>query len=199
MENLFKQICQFASDIYIADYTEYSKTHDVSPLPGGVYVTNTLPPHILSLHIENPRSLQVKVANFEENMDVFTLPDGSRVQQCECALWPETNQPSKWVMLTEMKYPKEKNAKSNIIQCYSKLTSTYQYLHDVKGVLHDEDQHYLVICLPAFPNRVPFESFILTPYKLTELRKKRIHVVGDTDFSIIDETHIKCLRKYHKV
>ena len=43
------------------------------------------------------------------------------------------------------------------------------------------------------------ESFILTPYKLTELRKKRIHVVGDTDFSIIDETHIKCLRKYHKV
>ena len=55
MENLFKQICQFASDIYIADYTEYSKTHDVSPLPGGVYVTNKLPPHIPSLHIEDPR------------------------------------------------------------------------------------------------------------------------------------------------
>lgn len=198
MDKLFKQILQFKSDIYIADYTEYSKAHNVSPLPNGVYITDTLPPHISSLHIENPNLFQVKAANFEENMDVFTLPDGSKVQQCECALWPEVRKSSKWIMLIEMKYPLEKNVKSNIAQCYSKLNTTYHYLHDVKGVLLDEDQHYFVISLPEFPSKVPFESFILSPPKLTELRRKHIHIVGDTDFSIIDDTHIKCMRKYHQ-
>ena len=82
MRDVFPHIENHNSDIYIADYTEYSKTHDTSV--SGVKILANKPGELEVFHLKNKKGISIDAVNFEENQSVLKDEQGKVVKQCEC-------------------------------------------------------------------------------------------------------------------
>ena len=82
MNSLFSHINSFSSDLYIVDYTEYSKTHNTPFM--GVTISDVKPDLIEAFYLKNKHGVFFDAINFEENKAALRNKDGKVVKQCEC-------------------------------------------------------------------------------------------------------------------
>ena len=87
MNSLFSHINSFSSDLYIVDYTEYSKTHNTPFM--GVTISDVKPDLIEAFYLKNKHGVFFDAINFEENKAALRNKDGKVVKQCECASLPK--------------------------------------------------------------------------------------------------------------
>lgn len=181
----FKHISIHCSDVYIVDYTHQTKNLRIKR---GVELHERKPVDIEGLFVENLQQIRFRFVNFEKNL---LFLDGLLIEQCECMCISEGNlEENKWLMLAELKYCEEKNAKPNLSKAYKQLMSTFNYLKS-KQFIDKSHKTYLIISLPRQSN-APFENFIFTPSQLAEMRKRdNIILRGVNKVSIVNSNKLK--------
>ena len=101
MRDVCPHIENHNSDIYIADYTEYSKTHDTSV--SGVKILANKPGELEVFHLKNKKGISIDAVNFEENQSVLKDEQGKVVKQCECMCASSGAKKQGMVILTRTK------------------------------------------------------------------------------------------------
>lgn len=162
IEQFFAQTGRHTGDIYVADYTQYSKEH--SDCPNGVVISDDKPDDIDSLAFYNPNNVPVISVNFEENEPFFRTGEKNHTHSsCECMLVSDPDTAKKrWLALVELKYCKaaDRNITSNFENAISQLESTFLYLRDTKNVFSkDEYRYFWVVSLPEHSDKAPFSAF----------------------------------------
>lgn len=190
---VFDQSTRFESEVYIGDYTEYVKTHADCGY-NSVVMKNIPLPYIASLHINNPMHIPMIGVNFEENLDVFRLGDGTTVSNCECMLVSDKSNRKGWQLLAELKYcgGSQLAVQRNLEKAFSQLESTYLYLRDVKHVFgQGEFGCAWVVSLPEHDDLVPFSSFLSEPEVLLEYKDRYgVDVFTDNNLKVVSHEHI---------
>ena len=165
MENIFSNIRHHSGDVYVADYTQYAKSHPESPMKG-VTISDVRPPLIGSLAFENPNAVRLMSVNFEENQYFFRpIGEHRTVSNCECMLVSEDGAKKRWIVLAELKYCKgeDRNIASNFSKALSQLEETFLYLVDEKKIFATSDyRFYWVVSIPEHSEKAPFSAFFLS-------------------------------------
>lgn len=194
MNDLFLHISRFSSDLYIADYTEYSKTNEAPSV--GVCMSVVKPP-IEAFYLKNKNEITFDTINFEENKSVFRNKSGRTVQQCECMCLSSKAKNKGWLFLLELKYCREKNVATNAKYALEQLEHTYFFLRDEKNII-DRAKHrvYWIISVPDHSNKAPFDAFILSQeQKLDYKLNLGIIILGENEVEILNEGYIRVCRK----
>lgn len=168
MRNSFAKTQYHVSDVYVADYTQFSASH--SEFAGrGVAICDEKPDKIESLWFKNPNSIGILSVNFEENQSVFRPENKKTVPNCECMLVSERGNQKKWLALVELKYCKgaDRNISTNFMNALNQLEETFVYLRDEKGILDNKQYRYFwVISMPEHSDKIPFSAFALSQDEL---------------------------------
>lgn len=142
---------KYSSTVYVADFTNYnSQNAHAKAEHSGVYISETPSDIIGSFELSNPRSLDFRAVNFEENKALFK-DSFKTITQCECLFEALRHDHGKkhWAMLLELKYCLGKNVYTHVRDALVQIRNTYIYLCDVKGVLNPNDLNlYWVISTP---------------------------------------------------
>lgn len=161
----------FNDDIFVGDYTEYSK---LNPQYANVGVVFSEQPFdkLNSLHIINHRHIPIGAINFEEYEDILKDNQGNLVKQCEGLCFAERAKKYGFVLLIEMKYCLEKNIERNVDEAKYQLEKSLIYLRDTKHIIEKKDRIYWVISIPDHSACEPFNSFIYSQSDLLELQDR---------------------------
>lgn len=118
IESTFNDVMVCHGDIWIADYTEKTKTF---PKEERKRVTIQEKPFddIASFHLQNKEGIDILAVNFERNKSFF--PQG--VHDCECLCRPK-DVGKGWLLLCELKYCKFDNICDNANKAYIQLIDT---------------------------------------------------------------------------
>lgn len=162
MEQFFSKTRQHTGDVYVADYTQYSKDHPTCMK--GVEISDEKPDDIESLAFLNPNNVPVVSVNFEENEQFFRTGDNKQIHSsCECMLVSaQCSARKRWLALVELKYCKsaDRNIASNFEDAISQLETTFIYLKDTKNVFsQDEYRYFWVVSMPEHSEKAPFSAF----------------------------------------
>ena len=175
IEKLFSKVQTIAGDIYVADYTESTKSLSKEEQKG-VVIQDTVFHDISSFHLMNPSNVDLLAVNFESNKKFF--PDG--VHDCECMIRPKEVGKG-WLLLCELKYCKYDNICQNADKAYKQLIDTWNLLESKR--LYDK-KHCKVFLNISFPDhdyslQPPFMEFIGTQdEQLDYLKKHKLHLWG---------------------
>lgn len=162
MEQFFSKTRQHTGDVYVADYTQYSKDHPT--YMKGVEISDEKPDDIESLAFLNPNNVPVVSVNFEENKQFFRTGDNNQIHSsCECMLVSaQCSARKRWLALVELKYCKsaDRNIASNFEDAISQLETTFIYLKVTKNVFsQDEYRYFWVVSMPEHSEKAPFSAF----------------------------------------
>lgn len=161
----------FNGDIYVGDYTEYSKNNPEYAGVGVVYAGEPLQ-DLNALHIINAREIPVATVNFEDCANLLKDEDGKQVKQCEGMCFAVRARRHGWVLLIELKYCLEKNVGSNVDDAVFQLEQSLNYLRNTKAVIEKKDRVYWVVSVPDHSEIEPFNSFMYSQDDLLELQER---------------------------
>lgn len=176
LKKVFGKVLEFSSDIYVADYTNKTKS------ARGVEIKDEPFEDIKSFHLHNEHKISLIAVNFEEkeNKSIFSSGD----ENCECLIRVKDCHKG-WVLLCELKYCKEKNIVENTDKAYRQLKSTWDILVNEKIITKKRVKSYFNI---SIPEQVPFSSFSISQNdKLKWLRENKITLLGYNDVLVINE------------
>ena len=103
IESTFNDVMVCHGDIWIADYTEKTKTFPKEERKG-VTIQEKPFDDIASFHLQNKEGIDILAVNFERNKSFF--PQG--VHDCECMCRPK-DVGKGWLLLCELRYCKFDN------------------------------------------------------------------------------------------
>lgn len=162
------------SDILVVDYTEYCKStpYDTTPSRGVCFIEN--PDERLGVFcILNPNHVSYKAINLEETKTLVTDNAGNSVKQCECICEAYRRAGRRWILLLELKYCKEENISSNMLEALDKLEKCYDFLNNEKDFFKSNLYRvYLCASHPEHETIEPFGRFICNQDKLLRLKDK---------------------------
>ncbi len=160
-------IQSFSDDIYVADYTEQTKT---STIKRSVELFSpSHPTDIDYFEIKNTPKLDIEGIVFDNFS--FVRSDGSPKSQCEAVFFPKLTVDNSWILFCELKYStKPLNNSSNLRKAIKQLIKTrYYYIQD--GIIDSTNLSYLIASLPQ--QSEPFTNFSISQTFLTKLKRKR--------------------------
>ena len=194
MENVFIEPLRFESDIYVGDYTQYTKSYPTSS-KAGVCITSQPPLDILSLRFVNKQHIPVLAINFEKNLHYFDTMDKGRISNCECMLVSDKARKKGWLVLAELKYcgGNPRTIMDNFEKALSQLKETFLFLRDVKHLFADDDYRYhWVISMPEHDDLVPFSQFYPSPEKILEYKDLyHVNLISTNEVEIRTHQHLR--------
>lgn len=160
-------IRDFSDNIFVADYTEQTKTHTVKRSVEFFSPSHPTDIHFLSLFNNN----KISVSGIEFNNSSFVCGNGNPKTQCEAVFFPTTSTSDSWILFCELKYSclskrNRKNLKEAIRQLYK---TRYYYMQN--NVIVNTNNSYLIASLPM--QREPFSNFTIPPSLLIKLKNTR--------------------------
>lgn len=176
----------YSTDAYLMDYSYQTLSRK------GVEIHPTKPIDINAMHLSNPSMLKYWAVNFEQHSDFFKRADGLKVSNCE-AMFTAQGFDTPWMLLVELKYGKEKNAKRNTKDAKDQLLDTLDYLIEKNVVTHESHYFYLNSSAPAYDTMEPFLNFKQTQTERLEILRKsgyKVHMLGYNDLLIISDSQI---------
>lgn len=174
IESTFNDVMVCSGDIWVADYTEKTKSFPKEERKG-VTIQETPFDDIASFHLQNRSNMEILAVNFERNKNFF--PQG--VHDCEC-MCRSKDVGKGWVLLCELKYCKQENVCENANKAYRQLIDTWKLL-DGKGFY--DRRHCKVFLNISVPEHeydlAPFGSFVANQdEQLSFMKKHKIHLLG---------------------
>lgn len=163
----YNTIQSFNDDIFVADYTEQTKT---LPVKRSVeFSSPNLPAGIDYFSIKNTPKLNIDGIDFDNTSFVYS--NGNSKSQCEAVFFPSSSNIDSWVLFCELKYSyRPLNNVNNLRKAIKQLFKTrYYYLQD--GVIGNSNTSYLIASLPM--QSEPFTNFSIPPSFLTKLKSSR--------------------------
>jgi hypothetical protein len=190
MNKHFSNISSHSSNIYIADYTELTKSAK------GVEISDAPFSDIQFCTVSNPRGIECWGINFEKNPDVFQITDTEEAQtsQCECMIASKKSQERAWVCLMELKYCSDERIRRRSNEAFKQLTNSFNHLKE-NGII-DLKKHrvYFIISIPEHSNREPFSSFVFSQDKKLELKKtKKFQLLNYNEIEVLNEGYLRPL------
>lgn len=175
----------FNSHIYVADYTEQTKSLTVKK--SVEFFCPNCPADITYFTIKNDPSLSVDGIDFDNSSFVRS---GKTLTQCESVLFPNVSTSESWILFCELKYsisPGRNTA--NLTKALKQLYKT-RYYYVQAGIISPTNTSYLIGSLPL--QREPFANFSISPGTLATLkRKKNIVLRLQNTVEILDNKLIK--------
>lgn len=177
---------EFADNIYIADYTEITKTEAIKR---SVEISSPNPPtdnHYFEL--ENNDSLEVSNIIFDNYSFVYS--NNNPKTQCETCSFPKNSTIDSWILFAELKYSsKPLNNEINLKKAIKQLFKTRFHYIQANVFNRNENLSYLIASLPL--QSEPFANFSLTPAYLLNLKEKHNIILRLTNKAeIIDDKMI---------
>lgn len=184
---------RFESEIFVGDYSEYSKDNPCCPY-NGVMIANMPLQYIAFLHIHNPIHIPVLGVNFESNLDIFRHQDGSLISNCECMFISDKSCKKGWLLLVELKYwsGSKKRLRLNLKKAVSQLESSFLQLSNTK-LFFDQREYRCawVVSLPGHDELIPFSSFFANPDLLLDYKEKYdVDIFTDNQLTILSHEFI---------
>lgn len=175
----------FSDNIYVADYTEQTKL-----LPVKRTVEFFCPNHPIDITyftIINDPNLSVDGIEFD---NLSFVRSGITLSQCESVFFPSISTKDSWILFCELKYSSKPHRNGiNLTKALKQLFKT-RYYYFQQRVISITNTSYLIASLPL--QAEPFPNFVITPTKLTILkRKKNIVLRLQNKVEIIDDKLIK--------
>lgn len=160
-------IQSFNNDVYVADYTEQTKTHTIKK--SVEFFSPNSPTDIDSFLIKNDKNLSIDGIKFDNSS--FVRGNGTPKTQCEAVFFPTTSESDSWALFCELKYSSlqrwnEQNLKKALKQLFR---TRYYYVQE--NIINLSNTTYLIASLPKQPE--PFRNFTLHPSFLLRLKKRR--------------------------
>ncbi len=160
-------ILQFQECIYVADYTEKTKT---LPVRRSVEFSSPIPPTDIS-HFSIYNHVKMDVYGIEFNNSSFLYPNGNTKSQCEAVFFPKSSTANSWILFCELKYSLlPRRNRVNLIKAIKQLIKT-RYYYFQQNVISISNTQYLIASLPLQVE--PFMNFTLPPSMLLKLKRKR--------------------------
>ncbi|MDR0971235.1 MAG: hypothetical protein LBM25_02495 [Bacteroidales bacterium] len=175
-----KQINNHNKDLYIADYSEQTKT---TYRKKGVKLSDNKPNDIESFHIKNDKNLSFSSIILDKK-DLIDR-EGNPQKHCECALFPYLENPNNWILFVELKYSYSKNIDNKIREAEEQLFSTYNYFKE-NEIINNKKLSYLIISFPK--KQPPFTNFIESPSNIIKNKRKKNIILRYTNSIKIDNT-----------
>lgn len=160
--------------IYIVDLKGAAGT-------GGIQAYDAEPEH-MSVRLDNPNRLPVKLVAFEEN--AFRIRKGIFAKQCECIFHPDVMNEASWMLFIEMKYADNEynvHREEWHAKAVDQIRSTVVFFKQ-KGVIAEGKKLNAIV---AFPKISTFSSW-LTQYISNELKKDDIIARCTNKATIVD-------------
>ena len=176
-------ISDYNSDIYIADYTEKTKS---DPVKKGVEIDNTKYTDIESFLVGNKNTLPFSAVKFD-NKSFVDEATHKTLSQCECICFSAAEySKGPWILFLELKYcglySKYKIAKME--EAKNQLIDTFKYYKD-NGIINHKQQCYIVVSFPLI--RPPFLNFTTTQEEVKKMKLKRVIFRGVNELKIKSE------------
>ena len=191
MDKTFTKAVTCSGDAWLMDYTEQTDS------ARGVEIHFAAPTDIEAMHLKNPRCMEYLAVNFEEHLDFFRCADGSTVSNCE-AMFVSTSGTMPWLLLAELKYGLEKNARKNTKEAKDQLLDTLDHLR-LKGLVSETSHNfYMNSCSPGNSAKEPFLNFKKTQLDKLEAYSKqgyKINVLGYNDLLILSQSLVLVPKK----
>jgi hypothetical protein len=161
------KIQHFLDNIFVADYTEQTKSLAVKR---GVEFFSPNPPlDINFFSIINTTNLSVAGIDFDEQS--FVCGNGNTLTQCESVFFPSLSTITSWILFCELKYSsKPLNNHNNLRKAIKQLYKTRYYYYQ-RQVISSSNPSYLIASLPL--QAEPFPNFIISQPTLIKLKVKR--------------------------
>lgn len=162
----FQNKQNFTDSIYIADYTEQTKTLLIKR--SVEFFSPNSPLDIKYFSILNHSKLSIDGIKFDNNSFVR---NGKTLSQCEAVFFPSVSTVNSWVLFCELKY--SGNAyfnNTNLPKALKQLIRT-RYYYIQSGIITKTNICYLIGSLPK--QSEPFKNFSISPNKLANLKRKR--------------------------
>lgn len=186
MNRFFNHAEVYHGDAFLMDYSDQTNS------ARGVEIYPTKPVDIAAMHIHNPTLLSYWIVNLERHVDFFRKADGSIVSNCE-ALLASQGVTCPWMLLVELKYGLEKNAKKNTKLAKDQLLDTLDFLVTKNVVTHKSHHFYLNSAAPAYDTLEPFLNFKQTQTERLEILRRngcKIHMLGYNNLLILSDQYI---------
>ncbi|CEN50427.1 hypothetical protein [Capnocytophaga canis] len=179
-------ITQHSGDVYVADYTEQTKSNATKR---GTEIFDNPPTDIEYFSVYNPNG--VKMGNVVFDNQSFRYPNGNSKSQCESCLFPFNSNQDSWVLFAELKYANTpKRNKKHFEKAIKQLYKTrYHYLE--RGIFDKKNNCYLLISMPR--QQEPFPNFNnLTPARIADLKKKhKITLRATNSVKVKDDKYLE--------
>lgn len=175
IERTFNGVQTIVGDVWVADYTEATKTLAID-CRKGVVIQDSNFNDIAAFHLQNAAGIALFAVNFEKNKGFF--PHG--VKDCECMIRPK-DVGKGWLLLCELKYCKYENICQNANTAYKQLLDTWTLLDGKRFYDKKHCKIFLNISVPEHEYRItpPFMGFIGNQDdQLTFLKKHKLHLWG---------------------
>ena len=177
LEVFFRNIQEFSSDIYAADYTQKTNSEK------GIVINDVPFADIESFHLHNTPKISLVAVNLEENNSIFSRGD----KNCECLIRVKDCNKG-WILLCELKYCEEKNIVNNSDTAYNQLKSTWEVLVNKKIIAKKRVKSFFNISVPDYSNKAPFTSFgISQNEKIKWLEDNKIKLLGYNDVLVVNK------------
>lgn len=163
----YTNIQSFNSNIYVADYTEQTKT---LPVKRSVEFFSPNPPMDIDFFsIINSFNIDIDAIKFDNTSFVYS--NGNPKSQCEAVFFPNSSDTNSWILFCELKYSsKPFNNTNNLRKAIKQLFKTRFYYIQVNIIDHS-NTCYLIASLPM--QSEPFANFSITPTFLIKLKTTR--------------------------
>jgi hypothetical protein len=147
------------------------------------------------LHIENSDRVNVDYVTFHENALKDNSPSG-QVKQCECVLFPNSQNPEDWVLFVEIKnsstiesaFNKGYNYPNNSIE---QIISTVSFFRD-KNILPKDKLVHAIVAFPLLLQSFSEAFMALSNYTYTDLHLNyKIRLSPTNTAKIISSKRIK--------
>jgi len=160
-------IIDFTDSIYVADYTENTKTLAVKR--SVEFFSPNPPTDIQYFSILNiPKLPSVGIAF---NNSSFVYANGNAMTQCEGVFFPSSSNSDSWILFCELKYSsKPIRNTNNLRKAINQLFRT-QYYYASRNIFSRTNNCYLIASLPI--QSEPFTNFSLPQAFLTKLKRTR--------------------------
>ena len=178
----YNQIVSFVDDIYIADYTEQTKT---LPVKRSVEFFSPIPPTDINyFSIINTPKLSSDGIIF--NNLSFIYGNGHSKSQCEAVFFPTSSGLNTWILFCELKYSSLPiNNANNLKKAIRQLYRTHFY-YIQENVIARTNNCYLIASLPL--QSEPFTHFSISQAFLSKLKRNRNIILRlKNSIEIIDE------------
>lgn len=182
----FNTIKNFNDDLYIADYTEQTKT---LPVKRSVeFFSPNSPTDITFFSVIN--TPKIIVDGIEFNNSSFVCGNGNPRTQCEAVVFPTVSHSDSWVLFCELKYSSKPSNNSNNLKKAIKQLYKTRYYYVQSNVISLTNNCYLIASLPL--QSEPFPNFSISQPILTKLkRNKNIILRLKNNVEIIDNKLLK--------
>lgn len=163
----YAAIKNFSDDLFIADYTEQTKT---LPVKRSVEFFSPNSPTDITFFsvINNPK---LNIDGIEFNNLSFVCGNGNSRTQCEAVVFPTVSQVDSWILFCELKYSSKPSNNSNNLKKAIKQLYKTRYYYIQNNIIDLTNNCYLIASIP--PQSEPFPNFSIPQPTLTKLKRNK--------------------------